>query len=138
MALTLFNWLDQISYEKKPWSSFSIDDYGSFNPYLINRFISMKSENIEIVNLIQKYPNIPKKQLYNFYCNVIPKKKTFFKYIKSSKQNYNIELIELISKWFNTSIRETIDYYSLLDKDEVMKILLTMNKSNKQIKNLMK
>ena len=73
--MTLFQWLDQISYEKKPWSSFSGDDQGSFNPFMLNRFISMRSENIEVVNLIQKYPNLPKEQLYNFYCHVIPKRK---------------------------------------------------------------
>jgi uncharacterized protein (DUF433 family) len=132
--MIIFQWLDQISYEKKPWSSFSDDDRASFNPFMLNRFISMRSENIEVVNLIQKYPTLPKEQLYNFYCKVIPKNKTFFKYIKSKEKDFNPELIKLIANWFCVSTREAIEFYPLLNKDEVKNILSIMNISNKKIK----
>ena len=136
--MTLFQWIYQISYEKKPWSSFSGDDHGSFNPFMLNRFISMRSENIEVVNLIQKYPNLPKEQLYNFYCHVIPKKKTFFKYIKSKTKDYNPKLIKLIASWFAVSERETIEFYPLLGKDEAKTILSLIGISDKEIKKLLK
>jgi len=136
--MTLFQWLDQISYEKKPWASFSGDDHGSFNPFMLNRFISMRSENIEVVNLIQKYPNLPKEHLYNFYCHVIPKKKTFFKYIKSKTKDYNPKLIKLIASWFAVSERETIEFYPLLGKDEAKTILSLIGISDKEIKKLLK
>ncbi len=82
--MNLFDWLNEISYKKSPWSSFSKDDKDNFNSYMINRFISMKPDYIDLVNLIQKYP-IPKSVLYSYYCNTIPKKRTFFRYIKPKK-----------------------------------------------------
>jgi hypothetical protein len=35
---------------------------------MINRFISMKEDYIDIVNLVQKYPLPSDMVLYNFYC----------------------------------------------------------------------
>ena len=57
--MNLFDWLNEISYKKSPWSSFSKDDKDNFNSYMINRFVSMKPDYIDLVNLIQKY-TIPK------------------------------------------------------------------------------
>jgi hypothetical protein len=54
--MTIFDWLNEISYNKRPWSSFNNEDRESFNSYMINRFISMKKDYIDFVNTIQKYP----------------------------------------------------------------------------------
>ena len=50
--MNIFDWLNEISYNKSDWSSFSKEDQDTFNPYMINRFISMKPNYIDIVNLI--------------------------------------------------------------------------------------
>ena len=76
--MNIFGWLEQITYHKKPWSSFSEEDKTSFNPFMINRFISMREDYIDLVNLISKYQYLPNKKLYEFYCNTLPTKKTFF------------------------------------------------------------
>ena len=76
--MDIFSWLNEISYNKTPWSSFTEKDQESFNRYMINRFISMKEDYIDIVNLVQKYP-LSDMVLYNFYCKTIPKSKTFFR-----------------------------------------------------------
>ena len=83
--MNIFDWLNEISYNKTSWSSFTEKDQESFNRYMINRFISMKEDYIDIVNLVQKYP-LSDRNLYNFYCKTIPKKKTFFRYIKPKKR----------------------------------------------------
>ena len=50
--MTIFDWLNEISYNKRPWSSFNNEDRESFNSYMINRFISMKENYIDFVTLI--------------------------------------------------------------------------------------
>ena len=77
--MNLFDWLNEISYKKTPWSSFTQDDKSTFNPFMINRFISMKGDYIDLVNMVSKYQYLPNSKLYEFYCNTIPKKKTFFR-----------------------------------------------------------
>ena len=114
--MNIFDWLNEISYNKSDWSSFTKEDQDAFNPYMMNRFISMKHEHIDIVNLIQKY-TLPKNSLYNYYCQLIPKKKTFFRYIKPKKTSLNKDLIDILSKHLKLSKREIIDSYDLLGVD---------------------
>jgi hypothetical protein len=135
--MTIFDWLNEISYNKTPWSSFTEKDQESFNRYMINRFISMKEDYIDIVNLVQKYP-LSNVALYNFYCKTIPKSKSFFRYIKPKKSMVNEELISILAKRFQLSKREIKDNYHLIGKDLAKNILLNIGINEKQIKKLLK
>jgi len=135
--MNLFDWLNEISYKKSPWSSFSKDDQDNFNSYMINRFISMKPDYIDLVNLIQKY-TIPKSTLYSYYCNTIPKKRTFFRYIKPKKSNINKDLLNILSKHLQLSKREIKDNYNLIEEDFKIELLTNLNIDNKKIKKLLK
>ena len=135
--MTIFDWLNQISYDKRSWSSFNSEEHESFNPYMINRFISMKETYIDFVNTIQKY-SINKESLYNYYCQLIPKRKTFFRYIKPKKSKFNSELITILSKYFKVSKREIKDNYHLIGKDVSRSVLQNIGIDDKQIKKLLK
>ena len=137
MAITIFDWLNEISSNKRPWSSFNNEDRESFNPYMINRFISMKENYIDFVNTIQKY-SINKESLYNYYCQLIPKRKTFFRYIKPKKNTLNSNLITILAKHFKVSKREIKDSYHLIGKDYSKIILQNIGIDDKQIKKLLK
>jgi len=135
--MTIFDWLNEISYNKTPWFSFTEKDQESFNRYMINRFISMKSDYIDIVNLVQKYP-LSDKNLYNFYCKTIPKKKTFFRYIKPKKDKMNILLVSILAQDLNISEREIKDSQHLISKNLSKSILQQRGIDEKQIKKLLK
>ena len=135
--MTIFDWLNEISYSKRPWSLFNNEDRESFNPYMMNRFISMKENYIDFVNAIQKY-SINKESLYNYYCQLIPKRKTFFRYIKPKKSTLNSNLITILAKYFELSEREIRDSYYLVGKDYSQNILQNIGIDDKQIKKLLK
>ncbi len=135
--MTIFDWLNEISYNKTPWFSFTEKDQESFNRYMINRFISMKSDYIDIVNLVQKYP-LSDKNLYNFYCKTIPKKKTFFRYIKPKKDKMNILLVSILAQDLNISEREIKDSQHLISKNLSKSILQQRGIDEKQIKKILK
>ena len=135
--MTTFDWLNEISYNKRPWSSFNNEDRESFNSYMINRFISMKENYIDFVNTIQKY-SINKELLYNYYCQLIPKRKIFFRYIKPKKSTLNSNLITILAKYFESSEREIKDNYQLIGKDLSKIILQNIGIDDKQIKKLLK
>jgi hypothetical protein len=135
--MTIFDWLNEISYNKRSWSSFNNEDRESFNPYMINRFISMKEDYIDFVNTIQKY-SINKESLYNYYCQLVPKRKTFFRYIKPKKSTLNSNLITILAKYFELSEREIKDNYQLIGKNLSQNILQNIGIDDKQIKKLLK
>lgn len=136
--MNLFDWLNEISYKKTPWSSFTQDDKSTFNPFMINRFISMKEDYIDLVNMVSKYQYLPNSKLYEFYCNTIPKKKTFFRYIKAKKKSYNPKAIEKLAVFFKVSTREIKDISPNLNKQEIKNIFQSIGLLDKEIKQLLK
>ena len=64
---TIFDWLNEITYSKRNWSEFNEEEKNEFNSYLINRFLSMDKDYIELVNFIQTIPYTEKEKYYNIY-----------------------------------------------------------------------
>jgi hypothetical protein len=89
--------------------------------YMLHRFLSMNSSYSQVVNEIQKYPNIPDRSHYLFLINVLPRGKQFNKYIKGSKDTkYESWLVDLVSTHFQVSNIEAVQY---------LEIYYTQNKS---------
>lgn len=139
--MTIFNWIDQILVKKKSWDTFDESEHKTFSPFIINRWLSMDTDFIEIVNFFQKYSIglLKPKEVYKWYCDVLPKGKRFNKYIKGKKQvKYNKDLIEIACKHFETSKKECIDYIELMNKEQLTSLLQLFGKNPKEIKTLLK
>lgn len=133
--MNLFDWLNEITFNKRPWDSFTSEDKEAFNVFMIHRFVSMDSNYIDVVNMIQRYPNMSRKQVYNFYCDVLPKKKTFFRYIKSSNK-WDKDILEKVANYYKTSTREAKDYITALTNENLNKILnVGTSSTNKKRRN---
>ena len=138
MPITLFNWLDNITVNKQDWDSFEETDRESFNPYIIHRFVSMYEPYVDLVNIAQKIPPADKEKIYLLYKNMLPKKKIFFKYVKSNCKSSNDELVAKLADYFSCSLGEAEEYSTLLDKTGVESILSKMGINEKEIKKLVK
>ena len=134
---SVFDWVKQIQYEKEPWSSFSNEEHDIFSNFMVNKIISMNPNHIEIVAEIQEF-SMPKEKLYQFYCQVLPKQKSFSKYIKPTKAIYNNEVLGLLASYFQISTREITDYCNIITKQDVIEILLQTGIQDKEIKKLLK
>ena len=138
---TLFDHLANITWKKKPWSELSETDQKSFSPYLINRWLSMNINYIELVDMFQQYTIGPlnKKHVYQLYFDFLPKQKSFNKYIKGKKQDkYNKELVKLIANHYQVAKIEAEEYISLLEQTEISSLLKKYGKTDKEIKGLLK
>lgn len=143
-ALTIFEHLSGITDKKRSWDKLTDADKKSFSVYLINRWLSMNMEFIEIVNEFQKYTigQLQPAEVYKLYLDFLPKQKQFNKYIKGKKDaKYNSELIELITGYFLCSkqeAREYIDIYLLTNKSELTDIIKKYGKTDSEITKLLK
>lgn len=136
--INLFGWLNEITLYKSPIEKFTEEDWKTFNTFMVNKYISMNPEYIEIANYLQKYSNSPKQQIYTMYKNIIPKKKVYLKWVGGKKKSQNTELVEKLSQYFLVSKRETEDYLDILHKSDVKNILISMGEDDKNIKKLLK
>ena len=123
--MTLFDWLEQITTKKPPASSFDESDWGTFQPYMIHKFISMNADYIELANYVQKIPHDQKKYIYTAYCNLIPKRKVWLKWIGKTKSSTSPET-EHIARYYECSLKDAAEYMELLGKAGVTEILSKM------------
>tara|TARA_Y100000004_G_scaffold24636_1_gene24816 strand:- start:1362 stop:1790 length:429 start_codon:yes stop_codon:yes gene_type:complete len=137
--MTIINWLNQVLVEKKDWDSFSESEQKTFSPYMINRFLSMDKDFIEIVNYFQKYSIglLHNKDIYNFYRHLLPKGKRFNRYIKNkNSKKYKDWLVDLLCKHFEISKIDSIEYLSLLNKENLKQILDLYGIEKKKLKEI--
>jgi hypothetical protein len=136
--MTIFDWLNQITYDKKSWEDFTEDQQESFNSYMVHRFLSMYEGYIDITNVVQKFPLTEKKLIYNTYRSMIPKKKMFLKYIKSAKKKTPQTVLEHVANYFTISLGEAEEYTYILRKEGVHAILFEQGVQEKEINKLLK
>ena len=137
--MTIIDWMNQLLVHKKHWNEFTEDEQKKFSPFIINRWLSMDNEFIEIVNYFQKYAigTLESREVYKWYCDILPRGKRFNKYIKGKKdKKYDKELVEIISNHFECSKLQTQEYFELMDREEIKEILEMYGLDNKKIKRL--
>ena len=139
--MTIIDWINQVLVHKKPWDSFIESDQKTFNSFIINRWLSMDNEFIEIVNYFQKYAigTLEPREVYKWYCDMLPKGKRFNKYIKGKRdKKYDKELINMLTNHFECSKLEAKENLSLISKEEVEELLKKYGTDPKKIKTLCK
>ena len=123
--MTIFDWINQILVKKTHWNEFTEDEQKKFSPFIINRWLSMDKDFLEIVNYFQKYSigTLEPREVYKWYCDMLPRGKRFNKYIKGKKsKKYDKELINIVSNHFEVAKRESKTYIDLLSKEEIKEI----------------
>ena len=139
--MTIFDWINQILVKKTHWNEFTEDEQKKFSPFIINRWLSMDKDFLEIVNYFQKYSigTLEPREVYKWYCDMLPRGKRFNKYIKGKKdKKYNTELIDIMVTHFECSKLQVKDYLDLIAKDELIEILEKYGMNEKTIKRLLK
>ena len=139
--MTIIDWINQVLVHKKDWDSFSESDQKTFNTFIINRWLSMDPEFVEVVNYFQKYSigTLESREVYKWYVDFLPKGKRFNKYIKGKKdKKYDPELINIMCEYFQCSKTDVKENLSLISKEEVNQILEKYGTDPKKIKSICK
>ena len=137
--MTIIDWINQFVVNKKHWNEFTLDEQKKFSPFIINRWLSMDKDFIEFVNIFQKYAigTLEPREVYKWYCDILPKGKRFNKYIKGKKdKKYDSELTDIMSKYFECSKLQTKQYLELIEKYELTEILEKYGLDKKKIMRL--
>lgn len=136
----IFDFIKAIIDTKPSWDTFTPEQQKEFNGFMVNKFLSMNSKYIEIVNYVQGLNIKDSKKLYEIYCWMIPQSKnTYSPFIKNNtKQSTSPVLLEKISQYYECSLGEADEYISLLRKEGVEDILNKLGIEEKEIKKLLK
>jgi hypothetical protein len=114
----LFDHISAITTEQDPkyFDKLTEEDLKSWSNFMINRFLSMKPEWVELIaTLLPLTQTLQPKEMYKLYINVIPKGKYYLKYIKGkSEDKYESFLVDLIKKEYDCSELQANDYIEIL------------------------
>jgi hypothetical protein len=136
--MTLFDWLNELTFNKREWSSFSEDQRESFNSYMIHRYVSMYIDYVELANVAQKLPLTEKEKIYNIYKTMLPKKKMFLKYVKKQTKNTYEDLLKYVSEYYQCSFGEAEEYIDIIREVGIRGILWEMGVDEKETDKLIK
>lgn len=123
---TLFDHITHITTinDSNYFKTLSDMDKKTYSIYMINRFLSINSDWVVYVNEIQKYTQQLKENgIHIVYNEIIPKKKVYLKYIKSSKK-YNDDILNILKKEYELGSNQVKAYYDIFFKDEKSKAKL--------------
>ena len=136
--MNLFSWINELFVGKRNWDTFSDADKKKFSPFMVNRYLSMNDDFLSFVNYFQKYTIeiMPRKSVYQFYCKLLPKKKTYLKYLTGNKYKIDDTVAECLIEYFEVSKKQALEYYRLMDKKDLKLLLKKFGKSDKEIKKM--
>jgi hypothetical protein len=118
MAKSLFDHIKMITSEQDPnyFKKLGDEDLKSWSNFMINRFLSMNPDWIELVaTLLPLTQTLRPEDMYRVYINVIPKGKYYLNYIKGKKEtSYEEFLVNLMVTEYQCSINQANDYLDIL------------------------
>jgi hypothetical protein len=111
----LFELLNSINHTKQDLIENQIYTDKDYNSFVINKFLSGDIDTIIYANEMNIRPFLPKKMQYDFLRSTIRKRKRFVKWLKPQENND----IEVISRYYNCSLKRARDYYTLLSREQL-------------------
>lgn len=119
--MTIFDIIGDLLFTKKGNCLNTVDEESDFQPYIVNRWLSMYSaDTAKHSNILNKYLGIfeNKKELYNLFKAVFPKvpykKISYIKKVKEAKTEQD-ENIKLVAKNLELSEREISQYIAFFN-----------------------
>jgi hypothetical protein len=138
---TIFDFIEGVTSKKKAWNKWSETDQKAFSPYIVNRWLSMRQDLVEVINELQTYTIglLRPQETYRLYYELLPHNKAFAKYIKGKKEDkFSDKLISQVAEHYKVSRSEATDYVDLMDQTSCTRLLNLYGYSEKEVKNMMK
>jgi len=119
--MELFDYLKAMTERNEELDFDNPEVRSKYQPYMINRFVSMSEVFLPVVNEINGH-QVPKDVHYRYMFSILPKRKQFFKYIKG-KKDLSLQEKKILAKYFDIGLREAEEYIRLLEVDQIKEIL---------------
>ena len=109
-----FEFVKAINYTKK---DIMVDDLveAEYNPFIINRSLSYFKDTILYANEINQNGHLDSRLQFDFFINIIRKRKRFSKWLKPSE----IENLEVVKEYYGYSDEKAKSVLSLLNNRQI-------------------
>lgn len=134
MSYELKDWLNSINFNKNNLIEDDRSAINDYNPYIVNKILSGSIDCLMYVNEMNIYNTLDKELQYEFYLNVIRKKKRYTPIVKKQDD----ENISLVQAYYNYSEQKAKEAIKLLSKEQLEKIKNSLSKGGLLAKSTIK
>ena len=122
-----FEYLKAINETKK---DIMVDDIAEkeYNPFIINRGLSFFRDTILYANEMNRFHHLDHRLQYDFFINIIKKKKRWSKWIKP----HEVDNLELIKEYYGYSNEKAKSILSLLSNEQIEQLKQRIYKGGKR------
>ena len=122
-----FDYLKAINETKK---DIMVDDIAEkeYNPFIINRGLSFFRDTILYANEMNRFHHLDHRLQYDFFINIIKKKKRWSKWIKP----HEVDNLELIKEYYGYSNEKAKSILSLLSNEQIEQLKQRIYKGGKR------
>ena len=122
-----FEYLKAINETKK---DIMVDDIAEkeYNPFIINRGLSFFKDTILYANEMNAHHHLDHRVQFDFFINIIRKKKRWSKWVKPS----DIDNLELIKEYYGYSNEKAKSVLSLLSNEQIEQLKQRIYKGGKR------
>ena len=122
-----FDFLKAINETKK---DIMVDDISEkeYNPFIINRGLSFFKDTILYANEMNRYHHLDHRVQFDFFINIIRKKKRWSKWIKAS----DVDNLKLIKEYYGYSNEKAKSALSLMSNEQIEQLKQRIYKGGKR------
>ena len=122
--MELKDWLNSINFSKEDLSE-HIKDYP---PYIINRCLSGHLDCVLFANEMNRYHFLDKDMQYNFYINILRKRKRFSPWVRKEK----VSDLEFVKQYYGYSNEKASQALKILSKEQLLFIKQKLDTGGKR------
>ena len=122
--MELKDWLNSINFTKEDLS----ENIKEYPPYIVNRCLSGHLDCVMFANEMNKYHFLDKDMQYNFYLNILRKRKRFSPWVRKEK----VSDLEFVKKYYGYSNEKAAQALKILSKEQLLFIKQKLDTGGKR------
>jgi len=115
LIMELKDWLNSINFSKENLLQEDSTLIKEYPPFIINRCLSAHLDCVLFANEMNKYHFLDKDMQYEFYINILRKKKRFSPWIRKEKDSD----LELVKRYYGFSNEKAIQAMKILSHEQI-------------------
>lgn len=109
--MELKDWLNSINFTKEDYT----ENISEYPPYIINRCLSGHLDCIMFANEMNKYHFLDKDMQYQFYINILRKRKRFSPWIRKDK----VTDLDCVKQYYGYSNEKASQVLKILSNEQI-------------------
>jgi hypothetical protein len=115
MKIELKDWLNSINTTKKSIIEEDISNEREYPPFIINRCMSGHIDTLMYSNEMNMNHSLDKKMQYDFYINIVRKRKRFSPWIRKEK----IKDLDIVKSYYGYSNEKALQALKILTQEQL-------------------